>query len=49
MTAELNAALLQCTWDEFQYHLDMSHITKGAHTEHPQTKFNVFLYIYQLV
>jgi hypothetical protein len=29
-----NRDMLTCVWDEMDYHVDVCHITKGAHIEH---------------
>jgi len=41
--AYVNAAVLQSTWDKFQYFLDICCITKGMHIKHLQKKLDVFL------
>jgi len=33
LTAQVKVAMLQSTWEEFQYHLDIYCLTHGTHTE----------------
>jgi len=35
-TATITANMLQTVWNELDYHVDVSRITKGAHIEHLQ-------------
>jgi len=38
VTAQVNAAILQCTLEEFHYCLDIYHVSHGVHSEHIQGK-----------
>jgi hypothetical protein len=45
VTATVDTAVLQRRWEEFQYRVEISRVTRGAKTEHLQAKLEV----YQLV
>jgi hypothetical protein len=47
VATQVIAAMLQHTWEEFQYCLDIWSITHGAHIEHVWTKNELFPYMHQ--